>query len=110
LNAFERLCFFNCSHVHLLKCSIFPTIVGKIAPRGFEPLNEKPQSAENKALTENKNPVLDTSLDKILQKHPDLALVVERWPDLPDTIKQAVKALVEIQPKANGHTAGCEGG
>jgi hypothetical protein len=31
------------------------------------------------------------------QKHPDLAQVVERWPDLPVHIKQAIKTLVESQ-------------
>jgi hypothetical protein len=66
-----------------------------IAPRGFEPLNENQQAIDNKALTENQNPVLSTGLDKVLQKHPDLALVVERWPDLPDAIKTAIKALIQ---------------
>ena len=67
----------------------------KIAPRGFEPLNENQQSVDNKALTQSENPVLDASLDKILQKHPDLAQVVERWPDLPESIKAEVKALIQ---------------
>jgi hypothetical protein len=31
----------------------------------------------------------------LTEKYPDLALVVEHWPDLPDAIKQAVKTLVE---------------
>jgi hypothetical protein len=66
----------------------------KIAPRGFEPLNENQQSVENKALTQSENPVLAASLDKILQKHPDLAHLVEHWPNLPDSIKAAIKALV----------------
>jgi hypothetical protein len=70
------------------------TTINRIAPRGFEPLNENQQSLENKALTENKNPVLDASLDKILQKYPDLAAVVERWPDLPENIKQLIKEKI----------------
>jgi hypothetical protein len=37
---------------------------------------------------------LDASLDKILQKYPDLAHLVERWPDLPDSIKQTIKTLL----------------
>jgi hypothetical protein len=52
-------------------------------------------SPTNKELTKTENPVFDTSLDKILQKYPDLALVVERWPNLPDTIKAAIKALIQ---------------
>jgi hypothetical protein len=85
--------WFNCAN----KCWALFFAPQKIAPRGFEPLNENQQPVDNKALTENQNPVLATSLDKILQKHPDLALVVERWPNLSDTIKQAVKTLVESQ-------------
>jgi hypothetical protein len=42
---------------------------------------------------------LAASLDKILQKHPDLTQVVERWPDLPDTIKTTIKTLVETAGK-----------
>jgi hypothetical protein len=38
---------------------------------------------------------LAASLDKVLQKHPDLAQVVERWPDLPESIKTNIKTLVE---------------
>jgi hypothetical protein len=34
-------------------------------------------------------------LDKILQKYPDLAAVVEVWPNLPDTIKAAIRALIQ---------------
>jgi hypothetical protein len=71
------------------------TISNRIAPRGFEPLNENQQPVDNKTLTENQNPVLAASLDKILQNHPDLAQVVERWPDLPDTMKIAIKTLIQ---------------
>jgi hypothetical protein len=31
----------------------------------------------------------------LTEKYPDLALVVQRWPDLPDAVKKAVKILVE---------------
>ena len=70
-------------------------VVNRIAPRGFEPLNENQQAIDNKALTESKTPVLSASLDKILQKHPDLAHLVERWPDLPESIKTTIKTLVD---------------
>lgn len=35
------------------------------------------------------------------RKEPDLALVVERWPDLPEHIKAAIKALVETHIKGD---------
>jgi hypothetical protein len=66
----------------------------KIAPRGFEPLNQNLQPTKNKKLTENTNPVLSTSLDKIVQKHPDLAQLIKVWPELPEHTKAAIKALI----------------
>jgi hypothetical protein len=73
------------------------TILAKntIAPRGFEPLNENQQADDNKRLTENQNPVLSTSLDKIQQKYPELQEMISAWPKLPEHIKAAIKALVE---------------
>jgi hypothetical protein len=32
----------------------------------------------------------------LTEKYPDLALVVKRWPALPEHIRQAIKALVHI--------------
>jgi hypothetical protein len=38
---------------------------------------------------------LASCLALLQEKDPDLAQVVERWPNLPDAIRQAVKALVK---------------
>jgi hypothetical protein len=66
-----------------------------IAPRvGLEPTSYIRQVFVNKGLTENKNPVLATGLDKTLQKYPELAQLVEAWPNLPEHIKTAIKALL----------------
>jgi hypothetical protein len=67
----------------------------EIAPRGFEPLSENQEPADNKRLTENPNPVLSTSLDNLLQKYPELAQLIKTWPELPEHIKAAIKALVQ---------------
>jgi len=66
-----------------------------IAPRGFEPLEGNHQTPTNKALTENTNPVLSTGLDNLVQKYPELARLIEAWPELPEDTKMAIKALVQ---------------
>ena len=66
-----------------------------IAPRGFEPLKGNQQPVDNKTLTKNQNPVLSTGLDKILQKYPELEQIITAWPNLPEHIKVAIKALIE---------------
>jgi hypothetical protein len=73
----------------------------KIAPRGFEPLKQKSQAVYNKEVTESNKPVLSTSLDKILQKHSDLAQLIKTWPALPEHIKTAIKALIQTRKTEN---------
>jgi hypothetical protein len=77
--------------------AIFP--LAEIAPRGFEPLKGKSQLLDNKILTENQNSVLSTSLDKVLQKHPEIASVIQAWPNLPESIKTTIKTLIETAGK-----------
>jgi hypothetical protein len=42
-----------------------------------ESLKKKPQTLDNKALTETADPVLSTGLDKVLQKHPEIASAIQ---------------------------------
>ena len=70
-----------------------------LVPRGFEPLKEKQQTTTNKELTQNANPVLSISLDILLQKYPDLEKIITAWPELPERIKAAVKALIQTHVK-----------
>ena len=67
----------------------------QIAPRGFEPLNNNSKAPANKQLTKNSNPVLSTSLDKTLQKYPEIERIITAWPELPEHIKAAIKALIQ---------------
>ena len=67
----------------------------KIPPRGLEPLERNQEPIINTELTKSQDFVLDTSLDILLQKHADLQAVITVWPELPEHIKAAIKALVE---------------
>jgi hypothetical protein len=69
--------------------------ISRIAPRGFEPLNTNQQTTNNKRLTEKQNPVLSTSLDKTLQKYPEIERIITAWPELPEHIKAAIKAMIQ---------------
>jgi hypothetical protein len=63
---------------------------------GFEPPSRNRQASDNKELTQKQNPVLDTCLDILLQKHPDLQQIITAWPKLPEHIKQSVNALIGV--------------
>jgi hypothetical protein len=52
---------------------------------------------------------LASCLALLAEKYPDLAAVVEVWPNLPENIKTAIKALVEIQPLPNGSNGRTKG-
>jgi len=43
--------------------------------------------------------VLSTSLDNLLQIHPNLAQLVKAWPELPEHIEAAIKASVQTHSK-----------
>ena len=66
---------------------------------GVEPTSHIQQPIVNKALTENVNPVLATSLDILVQKHPDLEQIISAWPKLPEHTKQAIKSLAQTRTK-----------
>ncbi len=88
------LCFFiTCSLVRLFTCSIFCQRQ-KIPPRGIEPLKDKTHSIDNKELTKSQEPVFAVSLGILLQKYPDLKVIVEAWPNLSEDIKATIKTLI----------------
>jgi hypothetical protein len=64
---------------------------------GFEPRTyglkghcSKSISLTDKELTKDETSHLSTGLDKIVQKYPDLKLIIESWPRLPENIKIAI--------------------
>ena len=67
----------------------------------FESGNQNPQDNSNQALTENGKDDLACFLALLAEKDPDLALVVERWPDLPEHIKAAIKTLSQTDIKGD---------
>jgi hypothetical protein len=71
----------------------------KLPQREVETLKGNSQTLDNKALTESQNPVLSTGLDKVLQKHPEFANVIQAWPYLPEHVKAAINALIASSPK-----------
>jgi len=62
---------------------------------GLEPTSIIQQDTENKGLTESRNPVLSTSLDKIVQKYPELRQLIEVWPELSEQDRKAILDIVK---------------
>ena len=48
---------------------------------------------------------LASCLAFLQEKHPDLAKVIDTWPDLPEAIQAAILAMVETSTKPKGKTA-----
>jgi hypothetical protein len=72
---------------------------GRWRNRTSDPLIKSQQaknhkSPQNQALTESPENVLASCLALLTPKYPELALVVNSWPNLPEHIKAAVKALI----------------
>ncbi len=64
-----------------------------------KPLSKNDNHLQNQALTENDKSVLASCLAFLREKHPDLAKIVECWPDLPEDIREKVKELVKTAGK-----------
>jgi len=51
----------------------------------------------DKPLTKTKNPVFDTSLDVLLQKHPEIEQIIVAWPELSEQSREAILDIIERQ-------------
>jgi len=60
---------------------------------------EKLQASNNQKVTESTKDVLSSclafSVSEAIEKHPELEQIIIAWPDLPEHIKAAIKALMK---------------
>jgi hypothetical protein len=53
-----------------------------------------PEESTCKAVAQTPSETLAQTLARESQSDPDLALILERWPTLPEPIKAAIRAIV----------------
>ena len=75
---------------------------------GSNPVSPIKQAFENTSLTEadkpdrkSENQNLVSGLFSTLENDQDLRLIVESWPELPEHIKAAIKALIQTYKTEN---------
>jgi len=70
------------------------------AARGFcRPLHDSPTSKPDKRLRLSALPVADHLPTDTRKTNPDLAAVVDAWPDLPEALKAGIVAMVKAAAK-----------
>jgi hypothetical protein len=56
-------------------------------------------TAQKREFSPHSDKQLVSGLFSTLENAPDLRLIVEKWPELPEHIKAAIKVLVQTQTK-----------
>jgi hypothetical protein len=69
----------------------------KLGPVGFE---HPPLTASKTLILEGGGAKSDARCAPKAPKNPDLDIVVKTWPELPEHIKEAIKALIQTQNKS----------
>ncbi len=65
-----------------------------VEQRPFKPMAKSSNPPTNKELTESDPSDLAENLALVAEKHPELAKIIEAWPDLPSAIRSAIMAIV----------------
>ena len=76
--------------------------------RDFESPTQNTEQSPDKELIDLAGPDFAIYLAKIVQKHPELARLIEAWPALPMQTKSKIKDLIEkhtMEGKAGAPTA-----
>ena len=63
----------------------------------FETGALNPQASPDKQVTESAIPVLPSGLPELVENDPDLGRIVTVWPSLPEPVKRAILALLEME-------------
>jgi hypothetical protein len=66
-----------------------------VEDRGFEPLTALSESYDSQSFTSTGESSLAYSLACQFEKDPNLKLLVERWPYLPEAIRAGIAAMVK---------------
>jgi hypothetical protein len=69
--------------------------VDKVEPRGIEPLAASAERKSSKGLAPTDPQPLAQTLARETSIDPELARVIEAWPDLPQAIRRALLALID---------------
>ena len=76
----------------ILLCACSSVRIERRFPKPTPKSNQLPAKQE---VTDSVDSITAKSLAKILQNCPDLNLIVEAWPDLPEAVKVGIAAMVK---------------
>jgi hypothetical protein len=67
---------------------------------GLENRNGSVSNADNTSTSDGDEETLPVSLPVAVQIHPDLATLIDRWPMLPEPLRQGIMAMVRAATPA----------